>query len=46
MRQQDNYIPRRRPVGSNPPMFVVQCKYFNMGQCKKGADCTFRHDPF
>lgn len=27
-----------------PPKFVVPCRYYQQGACKKGARCTFRHD--
>ena len=43
-KQQQKPWQKKRPDGSEPPKFVVQCKYYKSGKCQKGANCTFRHD--
>ncbi|KAI9716489.1 MAG: hypothetical protein M1828_007649 [Chrysothrix sp. TS-e1954] len=43
-RQQPKPWQKKRDGGSEPPKFVVQCKYYKSGKCQKGANCTFRHD--
>lgn len=36
-------IPKWKQKGTEPPKFVVQCKYWKQGKCRKGDDCTFLH---
>lgn len=28
----------------SPPKFVLPCKYWQLGRCQKGTNCTYRHD--
>jgi hypothetical protein len=30
---------------NNPNKFLLPCRYWPEGKCRKGADCTYRHDP-
>ncbi|KAF2435795.1 hypothetical protein EJ08DRAFT_289419 [Tothia fuscella] len=30
--------------GSGPPKFIFECRFYKKGECRKGADCTYRHD--
>ncbi|KAF1986276.1 hypothetical protein K402DRAFT_404695 [Aulographum hederae CBS 113979] len=30
--------------GREPPKFIYACTYYQLGNCKRGANCTFRHD--
>jgi len=39
-----NQMPWNKPKNKNPPKFVVQCKYWKEGKCKKGPECTYLHD--
>ncbi|KAE8376771.1 hypothetical protein BDV26DRAFT_282376 [Aspergillus bertholletiae] len=42
------YTKRNKPNGSNkshPKVGLVPCRYWPEGKCRKGNDCTFRHDP-
>ncbi|KAE8400522.1 hypothetical protein BDV37DRAFT_286528 [Aspergillus pseudonomiae] len=42
------YFKRNKPNGPNkshPKVGLVPCRYWPEGKCRKGNDCTFRHDP-
>jgi hypothetical protein len=30
---------------NNPNKFLLPCRYWPQGMCRKGANCTYRHDP-
>ncbi|KAE8312233.1 hypothetical protein BDV41DRAFT_565219 [Aspergillus transmontanensis] len=43
-----SYFKRNKPNGPNkshPKVGLVPCRYWPEGKCRKGNDCTFRHDP-
>lgn len=31
-------------TSSAKQMFTVKCKYYKIGTCNKGSNCTFAHD--
>lgn len=42
------YYKRNKPNGPNkshPKVGLVPCRYWPEGKCRKGNECTFRHDP-
>jgi hypothetical protein len=36
---------RPKNRGDHKPHKVLQCKFFAKGQCNKGENCTYIHDP-
>jgi hypothetical protein len=38
---------KRQKWNSKPhtgPKFIYECRFYKKGECKKGADCTYRHE--
>ncbi|PLN84737.1 hypothetical protein BDW42DRAFT_191346 [Aspergillus taichungensis] len=44
----ERYSKRNKPNPPNkqhPKVGLVPCRYWASGKCRKGSDCTYRHDP-
>ncbi|KAE8152465.1 hypothetical protein BDV25DRAFT_150910 [Aspergillus avenaceus] len=39
------YFKRNKPNKPHPKVGLVPCRYWPEGKCRKGNDCTYRHDP-